>query len=388
MLGRISMYIAMGLPTAFGSPLAGMQALYDAPRTGAVISIRSSSLNEERPIWVWTPPGYSESRPGLPVVYLLDADVYFQYTTALTDFLAYYLRGPEMIVVGIPTTERGRDMLPSRGAEPFRRFLVDEVMPVVNRRFNTAPFSVLIGHSLGGLFAVYTATTSPGAFGAYVASSPALQYDSTVVRAATALAGPPRGPRLLYLSLAGRENPAIDSATRRVAAALSAEGSTDGPAWTLATVADENHLTAPLRSLHSAMRWLFEDWALSFNVTNRVLEDGTFDALDQHYANLSLRFGYEVQPPELMFSILGDRLYTREAFDLAIVLFRRRVALYPDSPGAHDELARGYEAAGRFEDAITSYERAQALARAQRHPSLEAITGRLAGARDSLRNNQ
>jgi hypothetical protein len=352
-----------------------------------VISVQSAILGENRAIWIWTPPGYSESRPGLPVVYLLDADVYFHYAAAMIDFLAYYLRGPEMIVVGVPTTERGRDMLPSRGAESFRRFLVEEVRPQIERRFNTASFAMLIGHSLGGLFTVYAATAAPSAFDAYVASSPSLQYDSTVARAAEAATGPPNGPRLLYLSLAGRENPAIDTTTRRVAAALE-QREPDASWWTLAEFPEEHHLTVPIRSLPHAMSWAFAGWTPAFNVADRIVEEGSLDALDSHYADLSRRLGYRVEPPELFFSILGDRLYTREAFDFAIALFARRVALYPESPGAHDELGRGYEAAGRLHDAAASYERAIALARIQGHPSLADFTARLGRVTEALRGGR
>jgi predicted alpha/beta superfamily hydrolase len=48
------------------------------------------------------------------------------------------------------------------GADSFLRFIREELLPEVDRKYRTAPFRILMGHSLGGLFALHAFSRSPG----------------------------------------------------------------------------------------------------------------------------------------------------------------------------------------------------------------------------------
>jgi hypothetical protein len=357
---------------------------------GTRLVIQSAVLDQERVIWVWTPPGYSANRPGLPVMYLLDPDVHFEHVTGMVQFLGYYLRAPEMIVVGVLNRDRGADLSPRRPDgtggrfDDVLRFITGEVQPLIARSYRTAPFSILVGHSSGGLAVVHAAFTQPAGFAAYFAVSPSLDWaDSLVLRTARRELEAGRVPRFLYLALSGTERPGITATTDALANTLAA---TTRPALEFQSDSfpAEHHLTVPLPAFHAGMRWLFADWATALaGVTQRLQQERSLAALDEAFARLSVRYGYGVHPAEIAFSILGDRLYQARAWDVAIKLFSRRVSLYPESPEAHDELARGYLAAGRRTEAIASFERAVALAEAQHHHALSAIRERLASARES-----
>jgi hypothetical protein len=68
------------------------------------------------------------------------------------------------------------------GAAQFRSFIVDTLKPMIERQFDLdVPRSVLIGHSLGGLFTLDTLVQSPSAFGNYLAISPSLWFDDELV---------------------------------------------------------------------------------------------------------------------------------------------------------------------------------------------------------------
>ena len=111
---------------------------------------------------------------------------------------------PNLIVVGIdypPTSGsailslRARDYSPTKspdykkwpgtpsgGAKKFLRFIRDELMPNINSSYRTDPTdSTIVGHSFGGLFALYVLFHEPDAFRRYVASSPPLSYDNKVL---------------------------------------------------------------------------------------------------------------------------------------------------------------------------------------------------------------
>jgi hypothetical protein len=116
---------------------------------------------------------------------------------------------PNLIVAGIdyPTTVRdqpklwwslrNRDLTPTQNpddaralgmegtfggnAEKFLRFMRDELMPHVNSNYRTdSEDSTIVGHSCGGLFALYVLFHQPETFKRYVALSPALWWDKKV----------------------------------------------------------------------------------------------------------------------------------------------------------------------------------------------------------------
>jgi len=68
------------------------------------------------------------------------------------------------------------------GAGEFRRFLLTTLRPMIENRFDVdGARSMLIGHSLGGLFTLDTMVEEPDAFGNYLALSPSLWFDDDLV---------------------------------------------------------------------------------------------------------------------------------------------------------------------------------------------------------------
>ncbi|TFH66787.1 MAG: alpha/beta hydrolase [Gemmatimonadales bacterium] len=96
-----------------------------------------------------------------------------------------------MIVVAIPNTgDRTRDLTPASetehagtgfptagGADRFLGFLADELIPHIDSTYRTETFRVLVGHSIGGLFATHALLTRPDLFRGYVAISPILWWN-------------------------------------------------------------------------------------------------------------------------------------------------------------------------------------------------------------------
>jgi predicted alpha/beta superfamily hydrolase len=82
---------------------------------GERFKIHSNVLNENRTILVSLPKGYQKSKRSYPVLYLLDAEFFFQQAVATVEFLSdwpEYLRNqgiPQMIIVGIVNIDRNRD---------------------------------------------------------------------------------------------------------------------------------------------------------------------------------------------------------------------------------------------------------------------------------------
>jgi uncharacterized protein len=360
---------------AAGGPLTAQESRPPAGSAdpvviGETITIRSEILGEDRRVHVQLPAGYETDPVGMyPVLYVLDGDAPgpFAYVAGLVGFLASGYQLPPMIVVGIPNTNRTRDLttphdgprwyknilidpdsvlLPSAndstgGADAFLAFLTEELAPEIERRYRTAPFRVLLGHSLGGLFVTRALLTRPENFNAYVASSPSLSWNEReIVRDAhRALASLPDASRFFYMAVGDREGiaPAAD---------LAAVLEMHAPAslrWWYRVNPGETHQSNPVPTYAQGLSTLFADLALP----EGFLLTGDLAALEARYASASATYGYRIIPPAGFLTFMGTSQLLLGRTDRAIEILERTVELYPRSTDARDALGRALEAAGR-----------------------------------------
>jgi Predicted hydrolase of the alpha/beta superfamily len=120
-----------------------------------------------------------------------------------------------IIVVGIPNTQRRRDLTgPTRvksdsaiaprvgGSAEFRRFIRYELIPEIAQRYRVSPERGIIGESLAGLFIVETFLEEPDLFTHYIALDPSVWWNSGMIvdSAAIRLAKFSAKPRSLYIA--------------------------------------------------------------------------------------------------------------------------------------------------------------------------------------------
>src|SRR6185369_5329391 len=79
------------------------------------------------------------------------------------------------------------------------------------------------------------------------------------------------------------------------------------------------------------------------------LYGGGLTGMEQHYLELSERFGYPIGIPEMTINILGYQLLSLKRVPEAVDVFERYAQLYPESANAYDSLGEGLEAAGKLE---------------------------------------
>jgi predicted alpha/beta superfamily hydrolase len=154
---------------------------------GVIDSIHSDILDENRKIWIYSPPDTTQK---YPLLVLLDGDAHYFSVAGMIHQLST-INGntiyPEMVVVAIPNTDRTRDLTPyhvphifgdtafaktSGGGENFTKFIEKELLPFVDKKYPTSPHRTLVGHSFGGLFVVNTLVHHPGLFTNYLAIDP------------------------------------------------------------------------------------------------------------------------------------------------------------------------------------------------------------------------
>ncbi|WP_102272039.1 alpha/beta hydrolase [Cytobacillus massiliigabonensis] len=153
-------------------------------------------------------PPFPPNQEGYPIIYILDGNSYFQFArdvvrlqskNALKTFVN------DAIIVGIghtgedkdvskrrfhdftapaenytyPDRLRGRDLGEHGGAERFLAFIQEELKPEIESRYSIhMERQALFGHSLSGLFTLWTLFKEPYAFQTYLAVSPSIWWNN------------------------------------------------------------------------------------------------------------------------------------------------------------------------------------------------------------------
>lgn len=352
--------------------------------------IRSAILNQDRVIYVSTPDGYEHGKDKFPVLVILDADDRPQFRLAVANvgFLASRGTIPRMIVVGIPNgKDRTHDLTPpatgsgasnfptAGGASKFADFLIDEVVPLVRRKYRTLPGTVLAGHSLGGLVALEVATRRPGAFTGVIAMSPSLWWnDSSLVGTYYDGLVKSAKPQRVFVTSGGYEGD-IDRPTTRLALRLdSLKSSTI--AFGHRRYPEDSHGLTPAPSLVDGLRFVFEPIAVSklpiYSLPPDADSVAIVRALNEsmrQYAAGARTFGMDERLPEAQINDVGYtalRFFKKPA--LAVWVFRKNVELYPESANVYDSLGDGLLEAGDTTGAKAQFKRAVEVGTRTGHP--------------------
>src|SRR5689334_22087790 len=208
------------------------QAQTDSIPQYDTLSLRSNALGELRHINIHVPKGYSASTSTrFPVLYMPDGgiDEDFPHVVNTVDSLIALGAIRPVIVVGVPNTERRRDLTgPTRfasdsaiaphvgGSAAFRQFIRGELIPTIDARYRTTSERSIVGESLAGLFIVETFLREPTSFDHYIALDPSLWWDggSLLGFASTHLPSAELQRRTLYLASSNVED--ISTPTARL----------------------------------------------------------------------------------------------------------------------------------------------------------------------------
>ncbi len=330
---------------------------------GERITIHSKILKEDRVVLISLPNNYNNTNKHFPVLYVLDGSTHFLHATGATDFLSKYGLAPEIIVVAITNVDRNRDFSPvhtdniatSGGARKFHEFLSNELIHTIEKRYRTSDYNILIGHSFGGTFAAYSLLEYPDIFDAYIAISPYLQYaDNYIVNEAKKkLKAEYNNPKSFFMTVG--DEPDYFSALDEFSALIH-ERSDMSIKFLYIQMPGENHATTPYLTLFNGLRFTFYDWVLPNETFTLGLQ-----AIDEHYANASIKYNYEVATPENTINLLGYNYLKANKIGKAIKVFKENTARFPNSANVYDSLGEAYENNNQLDLAKDNYSKAYKL---------------------------
>jgi len=264
---------------AEGGGLQPAEAIVSAQR----FKLHSEILGEDRELVIHLPESYNQEQSQAhrySVVYLLDGRAYFDATIGIVHHLsassAAVQRIPEYIVIGVVNTQRRRDMTPTRissgpysegsgGSANFRAFFEKELMPQVDARFRTDKSSILVGHSLAGLFVLDTFVEQPRLFQAYIAADPSLWWDDNLIARRLAKQKKPAAASRVRLFIAQANSEATDEASTTHRAGIAAFREALGNSQERALDSykyfdDETHFSLPLVAIYSGLLAINADY--------------------------------------------------------------------------------------------------------------------------------
>jgi hypothetical protein len=296
-----------------------------------------------------------------------------------------------MIIVGITNTDRVRDLSPthftlgpdgktmpgmgsSGGGEKFTSFIQQDLMPYIDSLYPTAPYRMLIGHSLGGLLVMNTFVNHRELFNAYVAIDPSMWWDnqrllnqSNMILNQQSFDG-----RSLFLAVANTMEEGIDTSkvkedtsgnTLQIRcnlklAEMLRQRKFNQLNWAWKYYNNETHNTVSFLAEYDAIRWVFKNYTLNIPWDNVDSEAFTVDYVSRHFDSVSRFMGYKIFPDEQTVNFIGYQLMSEGRFNKASHFFQLNMINFPASFNAYDSMGDFYRETGNTKSAIEFYSKA------------------------------
>jgi predicted alpha/beta superfamily hydrolase len=234
-------------------------------------TITSSKIGQRYDLFISLPENYKTSNQSYPVLYVLDG-WHFPLMAFIQENNIYSKRMGPVIIVNIghspaedAMTLRARDFTPtpipnipnSGGGPAFLDFLEHELIPYIDRTYRTNPSDRgLLGHSLGGSFALYALEQRPALFQRIVAASPYMFSDSVIfTEARRSLRALPASVRL-DLSVGSDDELGLAKSTKAFARVLD-ELKPKGLDYRFTVFPGQNHDSVRLVSFPAGLYWVY-----------------------------------------------------------------------------------------------------------------------------------
>ncbi len=376
---------------------------------GNIVKINSKILEEPRELWVYVPesatePEYKDFK--YPIIYLLDGYSNFHSVASLARQMSSWggtSHIPEMIVVGIPNTDRLRDLTPTQtmgtsgGGKEFISFIETELIPYMEFNYPSSGHRTFIGHSLGGLMVIDTLLKKPELFENYVAIDPSLWWDDQLVveHAKSLLTKPNYEDKSLYLAVANtmlglstinEVRNDQDERTQHIRsilefATLAEEHSNSGLKFAWKYYDDERHVTLPLIAEYDSMRFFF-DWFSWTELAEIIVTDTStpgeqlVSSISTHYERISSKLGHEYLPLQRTVNAWGQEFLREDRPDVAYAFFQLNLENYPNSAPVYESLGDYYVEVSEINLAHRNYSRALELGGSENiNDKLNSLTG-------------
>jgi len=336
---------------------------------GETVKIKSNILKEERTLQISLPASYANDQTNYPVLYVLDGGLNFKFTADIARYLAAYSLVPDLIIVGITSSDRNKDFIPalvnqksnsherSGNADSFLKFLESEVVPFVDKNYRTLNYRVLAGHSLAGLFVIHSLIEKSDLLNGYIASSPSIYWNNNEYfsKINQFYKSQKKLNKSLFVTLANEseDKPEFYTQLRNAFEKEKPEGLNTEIKFYM----DKNHFTSVVEATLDGLIMIFSNWV----IPRDLILNGNVKKVKEFYDELSKNLGLIYKPPLNVLNDAGYQSLRMGNSEKATEFFEYNTELYPNSANAYDSLAEAYMSSGNKELAIKNYEKSLEL---------------------------
>jgi predicted alpha/beta superfamily hydrolase len=367
----------------------------DSAERTKVISLESETLNEIREIFTRTPPSYDPENREYPVVYVLDGEWNFEFVASYLDYMFTHNIYPEMIVTGVRNVNRNRDYVPRADiyfedtgeADTFLKFLKNEWIEEIEKKYPASDERFLIGHSFGGVFTLHTLFSDPVLFDAYIALGASAWIAEGVLleEAQDYFANPADADAFVYMAVGeGDGGPTVPSS--RELAELFEKNAPESLEWTFEITPKTDHFKNFASGMHDAFMALFPAWGFDDEVLDVARTDGV-KGVDEWFKEKQDVLGMRFQPAWFDLGVVAFTLTQEGHGDAATALINNLISYYPQNGHVANFAASVFEMNERYEEALQEYERAIEIVMEQNlHPNTLHL-GSLESGAERVREN-
>ena len=266
-------------------------------------------------------------------------------------------------------------------AEKFSNFLEKELIPFIESNYPVTNFRTLIGHSYGGLFAVYTLINHSSLFANYIAIDPSLDWDDQklINEAEGILSTKNYQNKSLFMSLSGQ----LHMQNSKITIDNVMQDTTDFSLFARSNIAFSNlvkkntqnelfydwkfypndlHGTIPFPSimdgLIASFKWYQMENTDKINSFDTPKEE-LYRIVKYRAKKLQKHFGYMEPPyPEELLNMSAYMNMDMGQAEKAKMYFELAIEYYPQSANTYDSMADYYEAQDDLVNAIKYLEKA------------------------------
>ncbi len=354
--------------------------------------LQSEYLKDSITIHIALPEQYELSSKNYPTVLIIDHDLLFNTTTAITTQLSRTSRMPESIVVSISAgskhrnyyspnlynNHRNRPYNYGNHQEQLLNFLEKELLPEIKQKYRVAKFKTLVGFSPSAVFAVHTLLTRPNLFQAYICFAAGnsigdgYSKDQRLIEDLEKLYREERITQNYLYVVSGSKDaesqPYIKTNVKDFNDKLSKYHS-NNIHIKAEIIEGEGHTDVILPGLIAALDFIFpkETWVVDY--LDLIENQGSAkENIMEFYNNLSKTYGFKIYPnADRLYSMsclknVGRRLLSTNKTNEAIELYQFWTTLYPKSHLAHYYLGTSYKENDDFSKAAKAYNKALELA--------------------------
>lgn len=363
---------------------------------GTIEKLNSKILNEDRELRIYVPNSTAvTSNQKYPVLYLLDGEAHFNSVVGMMEQLSGNTVVPEMIIVGISNTNRMRDLsptlveadLPMLDAETAKitggntnlfAFMEKELFPFIENKYNTQPYRMFIGHSLGGLTVINALVNYTHLFNSYIAIDPSMWWDKNrfLEDCMPKLAQKKFKNIDLYLGIANTLESGMTIETvskdttensKHIRSILNLDKHLKANfqnqlRYKSKYYQDDSHNSAPLITEYDAVRFFFDFYKFDLTMEDFTSTSVNFPIkVEKHFEMISNKMGYKILPTESIVNQMGYFSLEDKKMEQAAYFFKMNVKNYPESFNVYDSTGDYYAAIGDKENAILNFKKAVSL---------------------------